>query len=131
MPVQRGGHRFIYIIRMGQFIIADRYRMVENVGFNCIAFNKAFQRQYLRSVAIHTDKAVIAGTVYLAVFASEVIIQYVKHFPQSRIRLLCPGFIIIQMTIGVSHLNIHRSLPPLSWRQVQRMELSRVCARPG
>ena len=120
--VERGGERLVHVIGMGDLVDVVRNGMVEDVGLDRPAVDVTLQRQYLTVTRIHAEQVDVLLVVQVAELTDEIIVKGVEHGAQRRIFGMDGGFVLVQVMVGVTYLDVERRTASLAFGQIQRVE---------
>ena len=104
--VERGGERLVHVIGMGDLVDVVRNGMVEDVGLDRPAVDVTLQRQYLTVARIHAEQVDVLLVVQVAELTDEIIVKGVEHGAQRRIFGMGGGFVLVQVMVGVTYLDV-------------------------
>ena len=122
ITVHAGRQCRMHIVRLFDLRRIECDGMVEDVGLVHDTVGVAFQREYLVSSRIHPYPVDILRFVQPAEPLHEVVVKTVQHYAQRGVRGQCVGLHVVEVIIGVPHLDIERHFHPLFFGQVERME---------
>ena len=120
--VERGGERLVHVVGMGDLVDVVRNGMVEDVGLDRPAVDVTLQRQYLTVARIHAEQVDVLLVVQVAELTDEIVVKGVEHGAQRRIFGMGGGFVLVQVMVGVTYLDVERRTASLAFGQIQRVE---------
>ena len=122
ITVHAGRQCRMHVVRLFDLRRIEGDGMVEDVGLVHDTVGVAFQREYLVGSRIHPYPVDILRFVQPAEPLHEVVVKAVQHYAQRGVRGQCIGLHVVEVIIGVPHLDIERHFHPLFFGQVERME---------